>query len=249
MMNTMANNIKPITNNPMIHDLGGGLYETSDYDLFTLVKGNRQIHQGHVKNLMVSIMKKNLLRQNPISVNEKFEVIDGQHRLNAARGLGIPVPFKVMDGATLAEVQLLNAHNKQWVLNDYLNSFIIRGNRDYVELKEFVETYHISISIALQLLSGSTARPQEAIRVFKEGNFKIKDREEAEKFADKLFELEEYSMPGVWRDREFMNALITFNRTNSHAELMSKLRAGKGMIMRALTTGDYLRQLDRIMAS
>lgn len=243
----MTNGIKQENN--LIHDLGGGLFETIDYDIFKLVKGNRQVHYGHVKNLISSIAKKNMLEQNPILVNERMEVIDGQHRLHAARALNLPVPYKVLSGADLKDVQLLNAHNKPWELKDYLDSFIIRGFQDYIELKEFCESYHISISIGLQLLSGFHSRPYELIREFKEGNFKVKDQEAARTYADRLFELEEFSMPGVWRDREYLNALILFYRTNSHEMLMKKLRAGKGMIMRALTTGDYLRQLERIYSN
>ena len=69
--------------------------ETTDYKQFKKVKGNRGYAQRHLKNLVSSIAQNNLLQYSPIIVNDKMEVIDGQHRLAAAQSLGLPIYYVV----------------------------------------------------------------------------------------------------------------------------------------------------------
>ena len=58
---------------------------TVRYDDFHILPGNREINQAHVLELIESFGKANLFDAHPVVVNEKMEVIDGQHRLEAAR--------------------------------------------------------------------------------------------------------------------------------------------------------------------
>jgi hypothetical protein len=231
---------------PQAHKTEEQIYATGDYDLFGLVGGNRQVNHGHVAHLISSIAKKNMLKDNPILVNEKYEIIDGQHRVHAARALGVPIYFKIVSGTALAEVQLLNAHNKPWELRDYLDSYIALNNRDYIELDEFCSTYELSISMGIMLLSDFTSRPKELLRLFRDGDFKVANKEKAVEFADRIYDLKGFCMANVWHDRELMRALQQFYRTHSHQKLMERLRAENVMIMRSATVGDYLRQLEQL---
>ena len=69
------------------------IHVTSDYDQFTYLVGNRDIVNKHVKSLSAEIDNRDL--EIPIIVNEKMEVCDGQHRLEAYKVLGKPVPYIV----------------------------------------------------------------------------------------------------------------------------------------------------------
>lgn len=222
------------------------IHQTDNYDQFKMVEGNRPINQRHVKNLMASLMKQNLLASNPVIVNERLEVIDGQHRLEAAKSLGLPVTYIVVDRWGLPQVQILNAHNRQWQPEDYLNSYIQRGYVEYEALKEFIDNYGFSISIALGLLGNFQARPGELLREFKEGNFRVVDLGMAEEFASKLSELEAYCAPWVYKDRDFINALAAFYKEHDHLQLMRALKRPGTRITRQLTRGDYFEDLKRI---
>ena len=57
--------------------LYGYIYVSHDYDKFTRVKGNR--NPKSAKKIIESINNVGYIL-NPILVNEKFEVIDGQNR-------------------------------------------------------------------------------------------------------------------------------------------------------------------------
>jgi hypothetical protein len=69
------------------------IQQTRDYSLFTLLHGNRKLQKNHVNKITMSIDQKNLMDVSPIVVNEKYEIIDGQHRFMACHNLGIPVTY------------------------------------------------------------------------------------------------------------------------------------------------------------
>jgi len=95
--------------------------ETNDYSMFRTLEGNRHLNKLHVKRLKESFQKAYLL--SPIIVNEKFEIIDGQHRFEAAKQLGVPINFLIAPKYGLKEAQMLNENMKNWKKEDYLNAY------------------------------------------------------------------------------------------------------------------------------
>ena len=75
------------------------IHVTKDYDMFSYVIGNRDIVNKHVKDLSSHIEQRDL--NIPIIVNEKMEVCDGQHRLEAYKALDLPVHYIIKEGLTL----------------------------------------------------------------------------------------------------------------------------------------------------
>ena len=78
------------------------IHVTSDYDQFTYLVGNRDIVNKHVKSLSTEIDNRDL--EIPIIVNEKMEVCDGQHRLEAYKALDLPVHYIIKEGLTLGDI-------------------------------------------------------------------------------------------------------------------------------------------------
>ena len=60
------------------------IHSTYDLSIFKILDGNRNINLGHVERLVKSIEENGFLKM-PIIVNDNFDVIDGQHRLMAAK--------------------------------------------------------------------------------------------------------------------------------------------------------------------
>lgn len=67
------------------------LERTSDYSLFKLLRGNRDLNKPHMNKMKEAIESDNRLNLHPIIVNKNFEVIDGQHRLQCAKELGVDI--------------------------------------------------------------------------------------------------------------------------------------------------------------
>lgn len=225
----------------------GKVYETKDYDIFGKVDGNRNPKESHVENLMESIKDKNLLEVNPIIVNMKMEVIDGQSRLAAARQLGVPIFYMVAKAANLEDVRLLNINIRNWTMSDYLDSYIAQKQADYYTLKKFHEEYAIPLTICLVLLTGMKDRA--AVRLdFKTGEFKVTTLAHAKRIAEKLLDIRQYADRGIWRSRDFIQAVIALddNHKINHEKLMKKFAKNELTIYRQGSTQDYLRRFGEV---
>ena len=96
------------------------IQKTQDYTLFRRIKGNRNVSQPHVKRLLEAIKNDpKTITYNPIVVNSKMEVIDGQHRLEAIKKVDLPVYYIIVDDLRLETVQKLNSGSKMWSPMDY----------------------------------------------------------------------------------------------------------------------------------
>jgi len=160
---------------------------TTNYSVFKTLKGNRSVNMKHVMKIITSMKKK--MHHSPIQVNEKMEVIDGQHRLAARKALGAPVEYYVSEGADLSTVQDLNTNTEDWKIDDYLNSYIQKGIKDYVIYKQFLDSYKLSHKVTMFLLSGIYKYDADN---FANGSFKIKDIEKAADLASKLTKVGAY---------------------------------------------------------
>lgn len=182
--------------------------KTKDYRKFDLIAGNRTIIPGHVAKLTSSILQKNMLPQNPIIVNERFEVIDGQHRLEVAKNNELDVFYIVVPGARVEEVIALNSNNRVWNSMDYINSYASQGNKNFLWLKQFIENYNISTTQALTFLFGSEGTgPRTAVRT---GRLTLTDeqKEVGEKRADALWEIRPFIVRSGFIPRAFLLELV-----------------------------------------
>ena len=137
------------------------LYATKDYSKFKLLKGlNRSIKKGHLKRLVESISKKNLLKDFPIIVDKDFYVLDGQHRLKAAEVLGLKVYFFITSDMTVDDIPIINCLNLKWTPLEFMERQIAKGNVNYLKFKQYLNNYQLNISAAksifLNLACGSS---------------------------------------------------------------------------------------------
>ena len=147
---------------------------TSDYDKFKFRSDNREaINQSHVKRLADSIKARNLLELRPISVNAEMEVIDGQHRLLAAKMLGIPIYYSQNHELTGSDIILMNVA-QSWKQRDYLNYYCKNHYPEYIKLQDFVKQNTISLRVALNITVGSG---RDAYFKFKSGEYKFNQEE------------------------------------------------------------------------
>lgn len=116
----------------------GSIYVTSDYSKFKRLKGNREV--DHEKAIYDSIKKVGYVRD-PILVNEKFEVIDGQNRLMALEKAGLPVEYTIQEGIGLKECQSLNIGQKNWTTNQWIASYAEQGIESYVALHNTMKAH------------------------------------------------------------------------------------------------------------
>lgn len=129
--------------------------ETTDYNQFRLIVGNREVKEQNVKSIVNQIAQRG--QTIPILVNERLQVIDGQHRLEACRRLNIPVKFIIDKKANLDDVVSTNIVGQKWNFEDFVNRYAIQGNADYLELQKLIsecKKWKISATAALNIANG-----------------------------------------------------------------------------------------------
>lgn len=137
---------------------------TNDYSIFRKMNGNRGVDEKRVNGLMKSIRKIGWI-SNPIIVNKKMEVVDGQGRLEALKRLAMPVEYHIVDGANLEACRVMNTNNKAWKPIDYITSYADSGIKDYQRIKDIVDHYHVSVdTVILSSGKNSSGATTEAIR-------------------------------------------------------------------------------------
>lgn len=117
------------------------IFQTTDYDKFKIIVANREVDKAHVKRLAESIKKKNLLFIRPLIVNEKMELIDGQHRLSACQLIKQPVYYIKAGGLTKNDIAVLNTAQKNWTRIDFINFYAIEGVPEFKQLAKLINKY------------------------------------------------------------------------------------------------------------
>jgi len=154
------------------------LRTTTDYSVFDRCKENRPVDLAKRVALRKSIQDHGWIPAYPMHVtrNGKGRLIvrDGQHRLELAKELGLPVWFVECDDA--ADIAQINNAQKAWAVRDYAASFAQRGNDNYQRILEFSERYKISVSCAASLLAGVVGYSNTR-KAYMNGDFKIADEQ------------------------------------------------------------------------
>ena len=82
--------------------MGTKIYRTTNYGMFRRLLGNRDVTEARISKI-VNRIEENGYIESPIAINEKYEVIDGQGRLEALKRLKMPVDYYVVEGAGLKQ--------------------------------------------------------------------------------------------------------------------------------------------------
>ncbi|OOG19157.1 hypothetical protein BWD42_04200 [Sphingobacterium sp. CZ-UAM] len=139
--------------------------KTKDYDQFSTVASNREVDNKHVKHLIKAIRKKNLLHLNPILVDTNLNVIDGQHRLEAARAMEVDIYYMVDSSISKSDIADLNSNKKNWSVMDYINYYTVEKKPGFGVLSKFIANHPaIPVSAVISLLNPFGIRDSENLK-------------------------------------------------------------------------------------
>lgn len=132
------------------------VYETDNYKKFKKLLDNREVKPQRIKSIIESIQRVGYI-VSPLTVNEKFEVIDGQGRLAAAESLSLPVYYIVVPGIGINECRAMNLHQSNWTVKDFIDSYAKSGNLDYIHLRNLLTEYDkkLGVNAIYSLVSGA----------------------------------------------------------------------------------------------
>lgn len=152
----------------MVKEKIGAIYHTDCYEMFKTLPGNRVDAELRAKALIPKLKEFGQLE--PITVNERMEVIDGQARLSALKSLKMPVEYRIKAGIGYEECIVMNTSQKNWKIEDYIKSYASMGMPSYrylLALKTQFPKLSYSMLASIARRSVNTGGYTSAIRLGK----------------------------------------------------------------------------------
>lgn len=210
--------------------------QTNDYEMFKTLDGNRTVNKLHVSRLKESFKTAYLL--SPILINQKNQIIDGQHRFEAAKTLGLPVNYIICNDYGLKEVQILNTNMKNWKKEDYLHAYCDLKNPEYLKFRNYMRRF-TEFGIAtceIMLIDRSNGKQGKIegmrckFKYFEEGELEIPDYDYSCEIAEKIMQVKPYydgfnrptfvrAMCGVLKVADY-NHTVFLQRLNSQPNVL-----------------------------
>ena len=223
----------------------GRIYLTRDYDMFTSIDGNRRIRPAHFDKLKRSMEEELLI--SPLCVNEKLQVIDGQHRLACLKALGEAVHYYICEGYGLDEVHRMNTTLAAWTPNEFMDAYADDGREPYMQYRTFVERWKFQHKVAHKLLKGSVTRDYSI--EFASGRLTLtpNERLNGDRLARRLYRTGKYYEKG-WRRRSYVYAMCRCfeNPVFNFEEFLKKLKIQPTKLQDCGSVDEYLKQIEVI---
>jgi len=204
------------------------VYATKDYTSFSFITGNRNITKSHLEKLRKSIIQNYI--PVPIIVNEKLQIIDGQHRFIICKEEKLFIYFIQITGLNLSDVQKINELMKVWTADAFMHCYCdLELDNDtgeyenYVEYREFKRKYGFGHNETQAMLTGRQMFTGALSERFRNGTFRIDNIKLATAAANKITEVSKYYQG--YKRRGFVIAMLQClaNPEYDHDRFMSKL--------------------------
>lgn len=177
----------------------GQIFEESDYSIFKRLDDNRDVLSSRVNKLIASISGRYIL--NPIIVNEKMEVIDGQGRFEARKYLGLPIHYIIAYGSDSDDCRRMNKYNTSWKTLDFAKSYAKKGVKSYQLLLKLCDELSLPISTILRLSNhASKSKDDNNMNSFERGGL-ILSEEDYEKVIENTREAEDIRKALLFTER------------------------------------------------
>jgi hypothetical protein len=240
----MSNVSLPAKFNPQV-------YYTTEYTKFKSLNGNRDLKQSNLRRIIESF--KDVYLFSPIIVNEKFQIIDGQHRFAAAQELGLPVYYIVAPGYGIKEVQILNTNSSDWGYTDYLHMYVTKKIPAYQLMQQFMEDFpDFGIKAVIKIITDNGKQDGDVHKYslnpndFKDGMMEIPNINLAYKNARKIMKYK--PLFKKYCDNKFVSTLITLfkNKNFENDELVSRLTKNPSQLVPCASITDYKNLIEEI---
>ena len=146
----------------MENKIAGYIYVTNQ-PIFKKLIGNRALYDDHVKKIKKAMLKAVWFL--PILVDKNtYEVVDGQHRYEAAcklweEGIEYDLLYILVDikEDVLNYAKQMNATQRGWNTKAYVESFIALGSEEYLTVQQFCDNHpHCSNKGQTRYLTAAT---------------------------------------------------------------------------------------------
>ena len=232
------------------------IHFTTEYAKFRMINGNRQLNERKINKIINEVNTGNdMLRYYPIQVKEngdRLDILDGQHRFWICKKLQRPVFYiLVKEDKSMPDIAKINSNVEKWKNEDFINCYVQHGNENYKIIREFLDQYKISLTIALQMLSlghpgndtGSNAKLNDD---FRNGTIEIKFYDMAIEIAKDALR---FSTFAHCLSRSFIIAIYRIKQANmiSLDEIESAYNKRPEMLTQQANYKAYVNTLEQIV--
>ncbi len=209
---------------------------TKDFNQFNQLKGNRAVKPEHIRALMRSFTEFPGMRAaKPVLLNEKMEVIDGQHRIQAAIRLGLEIYYMIVPGLTITDARILNALQRSWSFLDYAESYAADPSSKYDAYRTYLvlrDEYPITPRALFSYTTSTGKSSSGGSERFKMGTYEPRSTEDIRKDLDML---EDFStLCPWWKEQSFALAVLhlAHHKDYDHQRMLDQLK-GKQLLHQA----------------
>lgn len=224
----------------------GEILETSDLSIFSFLNENRDVEPSKLTQIRKRMRSHGWEKGSFILVNEKFQVLDGQHRLTVARELKCPVQYIVVNGGDMITVRERNSGGHNWNIINHLGSYVKSGSVHYVLLDKYMKNFPDFRPTECMMLTKNSINSSSR-DVFESGNFETKDMRVAYDWGHKIMSLKPYFKDG-YNKSIFIRAMVRvlLKPEFNFDEFLHKVKQRPSMIFMCGTVDQYLEMIEKI---
>jgi len=226
----------------------GTVQTTTNYDQFTFLDANREVNERHVGAIRRSFENNgNFTQAQPILVNERMQIVDGQHRFVAARELDLPVFYTIVPGLGAREAQQMNLLHRAWTNQDYLHAYVQENKRPYILFQQLAEEYP-TVSHTLLIIYIAGVEAHGIHKKFRTGELHLNlgIMEQTRRRLDRLVEAQELNEAFKFKPMAVALLRAMGSEGYRHRKMLEKIAQQNAEIRNYQQVQDNLRQLENV---
>jgi len=223
------------------------IYSTYDYTLFESHESNRDLD---IRMIEESMEKFGWLDPYPMYVvkngGKTLKIKDGHHRFAAAMRLGLPIKY-VVESDRGVTMPIIDGAHRPWSVKDYLSYYVRQGIKDYIVVKKYCDETGITVTAAISMHAGDSARSANHGKLFKKGAFKVKNVSHPADVAKVVLYCKKIGVPFA-STYQFVTALSKILQVKQifPGALMKKIKQGHKYMEKQTSIDGYVAMLERI---
>jgi len=223
---------------------------TDQYELFDIWEFNRDVKK---KRQITESMKAHGFDEGcPLNCrpngNGKYKIVQGHHRFEVAKSLGIPVVAVISKSTT--PVFSLELGNHVWNTNDYVTGHARAGKEELQAVREWQKMTGLPLGLCISWLAGEVTATANKCQHAKRGTYKRKNIEQACRFAELCQYAEDVGFEGAKTSIFAVSvAMCAMVEGWDDGRWEQKCKANAGMLRRQPNRDAYLQMIENIYNS
>lgn len=219
------------------------LKTTTEYSRFKIYDFNRPVDKNRIGVLAESMVEHGFLL--PILVGPGFFVLDGQHRLEAAKISKVAISY-IKISIPIKKIPLLiagvNSTARNWGNEDYLNLWVQQGIEHYTYIRNVLVNYKLNLPIFFRIVGDH----REYRKNFKNGELNISGPER-KRITRRAIMIN--GICQVYIDTPSISNSLAFKRAccsvvvkpeYNHKIMLAKLEKNPGKVKKVSNSRDYV---------